>query len=69
MKKPSRKDLRRLKVIERKLTEVVSCFDGLTPETKKYFNEEFEMPAVIHLRQFNSNINEAVRVLKNQIEL
>lgn len=65
MSKPSRKDLRRLKSIERKVLELVSCYDGLSPETLEYFNMEFPTPAVHHLREFNISVAESVRVLKN----
>jgi hypothetical protein len=66
--KPNRKDLRRLKVIEKRVEEIVSCFDGLSPETLKYFNEEFPTPAVNHLREFNVSVSESVRLLKNLID-
>jgi hypothetical protein len=63
--KPNRKDLVKLKSLLSKCEQLESAFDGLKDETKTFLREEFTGETQLHLYQFDRNITEAIRMIKN----
>lgn len=64
---PNRKDLVKLKSLLNKVEILESAFDGLTDETKTFLREEFHGETQLHLYQFDRNVTEAIRMLKNLV--
>ena len=68
MSKPNRKDLVKLKSLLNKVEILESAFDGLDEETQTFLREEFHGETKLHLYEFDRNITDTIRILKQPVK-
>jgi len=66
--RPNRKDLRRLNSIQSMSENLQSAYHGLTVETQTFLREEFRGETELKLRDFSTNVSEAIEELKKPIK-